>query len=472
MGPINLYIVTMTSWKPDLDGRLGPRYRAIADAIAEDVAAGRLPPGTRLPTHRDLAWGLGVTVGTVTRAYAEAERRGLIGGEVGRGTFVRGPMPAPRPPEAEGRAAPGILDLSIDQPSLVPLAEPVARTLHRLAGEMQVDCTLRYHAHAGMYAQREAGARWLRRAGISVGGERVMVTSGGQSGISLGLLAVATVGDTILVENLTYPGVKALAGTFGLRLHPVATDGDGLIPEAFEAACRTHRPRALYVMPNLHNPTLATMPEDRRRHIAAIAREHDVTIVEDDVFGCMLDEPPPALAALAPERTIHVTSLSKSLAPGLRIGFLAAPESLVARIEQVMRSLSWMASPLAGEVARAWIEDGTADRVAEAQRRETQARQDLARSILGPFAEGTPPTAPHLWIGLPEPWRREEFGRALLRRGVKVAMADAFVVGRSPAPHAVRINVTAPADRADLARALDVAAEMLARPDMLMLSVV
>jgi DNA-binding transcriptional MocR family regulator len=468
----NPYIVTMTSWRPEIAGHPGPRYRAIADAIAEDVAAGRLAPGTRLPTHRDLAWRLGVTVGTVTRAYAEAERRGLIGGEVGRGTFVRGQAPTPRRQEVEDRATPEILDLSIDQPSLGLLAEPVERTLRRLAGEMQVERTLRYHAHAGMRAQREAGARWLARAGISAAAERVIVTSGGQSGISLGLLAVAAAGDTVLVESLTYPGVKALAGTFGLRLQPVATDGDGLVPDAFEAACRAHRPRALYVMPNLHNPTLATMPEERRRRIAGIAREHEVTIVEDDVFGCMLDDPPPALAALAPGQTIHVTSLSKSLAPGLRIGFLTAPEALVARVEQVMRSLSWMASPLAGEVARTWIEDGTAERVAEAQRRETQARQALAAEILGPIAEGTPATAPHLWLGLPEPWRREEFGRALLRRGVKAAMADAFVVGRSPAPHAVRVNVTAPASRAELARGLEVVAELLARPDMLMLSVV
>ncbi|HSK40708.1 MAG TPA: PLP-dependent aminotransferase family protein [Arenibaculum sp.] len=474
----------MTNWTPDLTARPGPRYRAIADAIADDVAAGRLSPGTRLPPQRDLAYRLKVTVGTVTRAYGEAERRGLIGGEVGRGTFVRGSPHPPSPvtgfagPDGDGfPAGPApMIDLTVSQPSLQDLAGAGVgvgpAVLRRLADEGGLERLLRYQPHGGVPAHRSAGAAWLARQGVETSAERVIVTSGGQSGLALALLSLAAMGDTVLVEQLTYPGVKAMASTFGLRLQPVAIDGDGMMPDALDAACRTHRPRAIYMMPNLHNPTLATMPAERRRRIVAVAAGHQVPIVEDDVFGSLLDRHEPPLATLAPDQVLYVTSLSKSIAPGLRIGYLSCPHALIGRVEQVLRSVSWMASPLGGEIARIWIEDGTADRIGRERREETQARQALARGILGRHAGGTPPCAPHIWLRLPEPWRREEFAADLMRRGVRVALADAFVVGRAPAPHAVRVNVTSPDRRDDLALALRTIADVLARPDGLTLSIV
>lgn len=483
-GGCNSYIVTMTNWTPDLTSHPGPRYRAIADALADDIAAGRLSPGTRLPTHRDLAYRLNVTVGTVTRAYGEAERHGLIGGEIGRGTFVRGSPHQPAAPAA-GPAGPGggppidpapndpaMIDLTVSQPTLHDLADIGPAVLRRLADEGGLERLLRYQPHGGIPAHRAAGAAWLARQGVETTADRVVVTNGGQSGIALALLSLAAAGDTVLVEQLTYPGVKALAGTFGLRLQPVAVDGDGMVPDALDAACRSHRPRAVYMMPNLHNPTLATMPAERRRRIVAVAADHQVPIVEDDVFGSLLDRREPPLAMLAPDHVLHVNSLSKSIAPGLRIGYLSCPRAMVGRVEQVLRSVSWMASPLSGEIARMWIEDGTAERIGRGRREETKARQALARGILGRHADGTPPCAPHLWLRLPEPWRREEFAADLLRRGVRVALADAFAVGRASAPHAVRVNVTASERRDDLARALRTIADVLARPDGLALSIV
>src|SRR5690348_232297 len=126
----------MTSWQPDIGLRPGPRYRAIAEALAEDVRSGTLPAGTRLPTHRDLAWRLHVTVGTVSRAYAEAERRGLISGEVGRGTFVRAVAPAA--PTLRFHADPAernLVDFRVNRPRATSEAPLTARALAELAAD-------------------------------------------------------------------------------------------------------------------------------------------------------------------------------------------------------------------------------------------------------------------------------------------------------------------------------------------------
>lgn len=473
----------MTTWTPDLSSRPGPRYRAIADALADDIASKRLQPGTRLPTHRELAHHLRVTVGTVTRAYAEAERRGLIGGEVGRGTFVRDMAPPPLPMAglrdgtetggAETGRVDALVDLSVNQPCVEGFGPVMADALARLAAEPDLETLLSYRPHAGVPAQRDAGAAWLTRNGVRTSPERVVVTSGGQNGMALALLAVAGHGDTILTEELTYPGIKVLAGTFGIRLQPVGIDADGIVPEAFEAACRLHRPRALYTMPNLHNPTLATLPGDRRRRIAAIARKYGVVLIEDDVFGYLMKDRPEPLAALAPESTLHVASLSKIFAPGLRLGYLSVPPAFVPRIEQVVRAFSWMTPPLIGELGRRWLEGRTADRIAAQRREEAAARRALAREVLGIEAvEPAPEAAAHVWLRLPEPWRREEFAAAVRRQGVKVTLADAFVVGRAPAPHAARLSLTGPPRREEVERALRIVADLLSRPSPLMLSVV
>jgi DNA-binding transcriptional MocR family regulator len=462
----------MTVWTPDIDARQGPRYRAIADALADDVRAGRLPPGARLPTHRELAYRLGVTTGTITRAYAEAERRGLIGGEVGRGTYVRG-TERPAPPVLEPREEQhGIIDLSVGQPAPVGIEGVLRDAVAKVTARPDFEALLRYQPHAGMAAHRAAGAAWLARSGLQVGPDQVIVCSGGQNAIALSLMALAMAGDTILAEELTYPGLKVAAATLGLKLHPVEMDEHGVIPEAFEAACRaTGNARAFYTTPTFQNPTQTVLPLDRRRRLAEIAREHSVVLVEDDVFGFLAPDAPPPIATIAPEQTIYLTSLTKSVAPGLRVGYMTAPAPMMERLTQATRAVSWMTSPFTAELARVLIEDGSADRIAERHRHETEARQALAKEILGPLAEGTAAGAGYVWLRLPEPWRREAFTAELLRRGVKVAPADVFILGRGQAPQAVRVSLTAP-EGPELRRGLAVIADLLSRPEVLLLPVV
>jgi len=431
----------MTIWLPQLENRMGPRYLAIADALQEDVSCGKLQPGARLPTHRELAYRLGVTVGTISRAYLEAERRGLVSGEVGRGTFVR------KQGHESGFVIPpaalGTTNLALNQPAPTAAVPELAATLAHLSRQNDLAKLLIYQNELGVPAYREAGALWLARTRVVADPNRIAVTCGTQHAFHAALLAVMQPGETLLVESLTYPGLKTLAVQLGLKLKGVAIDRAGLVPEALDAACREGKPRALFTMPTLHNPTTATLTAERRNAVAEIARRHDLLIIEDGIYGFLLDEPPEPIVNLAPERTFHVTSVSKSMAAGLRLGYIAAPAEYVARVGAAIRCSVWMAAPLVAEVVTRWIHDGTGARLAEICRQDVRRRQALAMRVLAGHDIETHPASFHLWLHLPEPWRWPDFVAAAETRGVRVTPPDVFVAGRSSAPHAVRVGLSA-----------------------------
>jgi DNA-binding transcriptional MocR family regulator len=453
-------------WQPKLEDRSGPRYRAIAEALAEDAARGLLRPGSQLPTHRDLADRLGVTVGTITRAYAEAARRGIVTGEVGRGTFVRGGGGESPTFRFASQTETGLVDMSVNLPPAPPDPAELARALTTIASHAELGTLLDYAPEGGSPEHRAAGASWISRSGIEVTPDRVLVSSGTQHAMTAVLSGLLRPGDIVLTESLTYPGMKALAGLLHLRLQGVAMDEHGLRADAFRAACRRGSVGALYCVPTLHNPTTAVMPEGRRREIVAIARQYDVLILEDDVHGPLIEERPPLLAALAPEITVHLSGTAKTLAPGLRIGYILAPKTLVPRLATAIRATTWMAAPLLAEVASVWIRDGTADRILAGNRKEALARHRMAISVLGRFDIQAHPAAHHLWLRLPESRRSETFAEQTRRAGVAVTPAQAFVVGSGAAPRAVRVCLGVARDHAQLEKGLRILAGVLdQRPD-------
>jgi DNA-binding transcriptional MocR family regulator len=455
----------MTIWLPEVGRRPGPRYLAIAEALADDTASGRLAPGMRLPTHRDLADRLGVTVGTVTRAYAEAARRGLVSGEVGRGTFARGLASELAPlPAAPRRAA---IDLSVNLPPSVADEErspSLGRTLAALSRRKDLGTLLGYPPDGGWEEHRAAGASFIRRVGLAAAPEQVLVSSGSQHGMTAVFSALLRPGDLVLTESLTYPGMKALASLLHLRVQGLAMDHHGLRPDALATACRAGAAKALYCIPTLQNPTARVMPEERRREIAALVRAHGLLVLEDDVHGLLPEDPPRPLAAFAPEHCVYLTGTAKALAPGLRIGFVLAPEALVPRLAAAIRTTTWMAAPLMAEIAALWIKDGTANAIIKSKRREAAARHKLALALLGAERVESHPAAYHLWLHLPEPWRSETFADAARRRGVAVTPAQTFLVGRGATPDAVRVCLGAARDRAQLEDGLRILASLLDAP--------
>lgn len=457
-------------WAPDLSGVTGSAYRRLADAIAADVDAGRLRPGEQLPTQRELARRLRLALGTVTRAYAEAARRGLIVCEVGRGTFIRreharGEAPSP----LRGRqlphepSSPPLIELAMNTPVAVGDAEHAAlvETLARIGARHDLSALLRNRDDQVTWQQRETAADWLRQLGLNATADRIFPCAGAQHALTALTSVLLRPGELLLTEALTYPGMKARAEMQGLRLRGLQMDEHGLLPSAFDAACREDKPRALYVIPTLQVPTATLMPTVRRQEIAAIAEKHDIYIIEDDDDSFMLRNPLPTIASMAPHRTLFVADTSKAIAPGLRLAYLLAPPSLADRIDRAVRGTVWHVSPLITELAAQWIEDGTFGDMRRRRRAELSVRQACARRILGAARVQTHAQAHHLWLELPSPWRAEAFVAAAANGGVRIASPEPFVVGRKPAPHAVGVCLGPPRERAELEKGLGVLARLM-----------
>jgi DNA-binding transcriptional MocR family regulator len=456
----------MAIWSPQLERGGNPRYLAIADAISRDIGLGILWPGSRLPPHRELAYRLGVTPGTIGRAYAEAERRGLVVGEVGRGTFVTGRLrddPSTRDLVVRDKDSQPIVDLGLNLSPVGDSEKLLRKALGELTRHNDLSPLLAYQPAGGMREHRVSGADWVGRANIAAPAERVIVCNGAQHGLMVSLMTVAGAGDLVLSEALTYPGVKALAHQLNLQLYGLPMDGEGLRPDALEQICRTRSPRVLYCMPVLQNPTTLSMSEDRQRRIVEIARRHGIFIIEDDVYGFLVEDRGPPLAALAPDLTIYITSASKSMAPGLRVGYLLVPEALVEAASAVARLTDWMTAPLMAEIARRWILAGLADELVTWHRNQARARQNIVRRVLGGFTPDGPVKSYHTWLRLPEQWRMDALAADALRKGVKVITADAFAVRRDCAPHAVRLCVGAANELETIEEALHTLAALLHR---------
>lgn len=451
---------TTLTWLPDLKGRSGAVYRALHQAIEEAIGAGTLQPGDRLPTHRMLAEALGVDLTTVTRGYAEAQRHGLVEATVGRGTFVRADAPMQR-----GGKRTALVDMTMNLPPLP--ADPTLRNLvqdgiTRLFRQQDTASLLSYRWGAGSAEERAAGAAWLQPTLGVVDPARVLLCAGAQSALLAVMSSLARPGDLVLAERIAYPGVRALTAQLNLRLGAVDMDGQGMLPDALDVACRERAPRLIYCNPTIQNPTTATMSEARRQAIVDVARRHGVPVLEDDTYGLLPAVRIPALAALAPDLVHHVATTAKTLSPSLRIAYAVVPgEAEASRIMAALRATSLMASGLLSGLVTMWIRSGQAGELLAAIRAETSLRQSIARGILGDDAAAHPEGL-HVWLTLPPHWRSADFTVYVRHRGLAVVPCSAFA-SEGPAPNAVRISLGAASSPGVLEEALKPLPSVLAR---------
>jgi DNA-binding transcriptional MocR family regulator len=346
-------------------------------------------------------------------------------------------------------------------------ADPdIAATMRAMSRRRDLQTFLRYQPPEGMPRHRAVGAKWLARCGVSVPAERVVVCSGAQHALLVSISAVASPGDWIFVEALAYPGIQAIAKLLQLRLHAIPMDDEGLVPEGFASACRQRKAKALYCVPTLHNPTLTTLPAKRRRAIAKIAKDHGVAIIEDDVMRPLVDDPPPALAALEPTNSFFITTLSKAVTGGLRVAFVSCPEGMASILGEGIWATQYMVPPLMAEIAVSWIEDGTAERTIRSKRDAIRRRCGIAQEILVGLRMRSDPSSYHLWLELPEGWSSAQLTAEARRRGVIVTPAEAFQTGGTEVPRAVRVCLGAVDDEQTLRTGLGILADLAAQsPD-------
>ena len=399
----------MTSWSPKFDSNegSGPKYEQLVSLLIKDINAGIVETGQLLPPQRQLAADLGVSIGTVARAYKEAETRGLVSGRVGHGTevIVKAGQAANTPDQPMGLSALGGLDnvavnLSENEPSAELSHGALSSALSHPAFTQRLKHETGYAPPAGRPSHRRLLSGWIERYGSVIPWESTLVCHGAHHGLSLALRALCRESDVVLVEGNTYFGFVALARSLGLHLAAVPMDDEGMRADKFEEIAAQHPGSVLYVMPTLHNPTTRTMGEIRRHEVAKIAQKYDIKIVEDDTYRALADAPPTPLLQLAPERTINVVGLSKVIAPSLRTGCIAIPDAALFRqVMRVAQAESHAASSLAMTLSATLLETGLAQAardqlVADTQKRLRIVEQVFASDVIFESASG----AHHIWL--------------------------------------------------------------------------
>ncbi|MDI1460753.1 PLP-dependent aminotransferase family protein [Catellatospora sp. KI3] len=435
-------------------------FRLVADAVEAEIRSGRLAAGDRLLPQREFARHRGMAVSTAARVYRELVSRGLVAGEVGRGTYV---LPGgSRPPT--GPATSGIVDLEANFPVLPGQAEMMAPTMARLLHSPSFAASLEPVPAAGTAEARSATARFLSRRDWTPAPDRVLFTGSGRQAIAAAIAALVPPGGRLGVEELTYPVVKAIAARLGVTLVPIRMDEHGLEPTDLRESHRRDPLGAVYLQPTLHNPLGITMPDRRRDQIRDLLGELDLIAIEDGVNAYLARQALP-LAATAGHRTVYVDSLTKQIAPGLSLGVVVAPPGLDAELAASIRSGPWPATGFALAATSALMDDGTAARIVAAKQADASARQRIAAERLAGFDVSADPDSYHCWWRLPDRWRTDTFVAAAARHGISVSPGAAFAVDPQQVPNAIRIAVSAP-DLPGLAAALDTLAGLArARPE-------
>ena len=420
------------------------RYKRLVDAFATDIRAGDLPPGWRLPTHRQLAVKEGIALVTASRVYAELESMGLVSGETGRGTFVRETALPLHNGIDQPEATEGMVDLNFNSPSLPSQTELLRSALRKLASSGDLEALLHYQPHAGRKHERSIVARHLESRGLSVDAEQVLIVSGAQHGLAATVMTLLNPGDVVATDALIYPGFKVLADVHRLELLSIPLSSDTLALEhgpdldALEQLCQSRRVRAVYAMPTLHNPLGWVMSLAQRQRLVAIARQYNLLIIEDAAYAFLAEDPPPPLAALAPDISVYVSGLSKNIATGLRVGFIAAPLKWVAKIERTIRATTWNTPALMTALVCGWITDGTVMRLESEKRQDAMLRQAMAREILHGLDYVSHPASYFIWLPLPEEVRADQIVMELLRSNISVSTAEPFATSEH-VPHAIRL---------------------------------
>lgn len=442
----------MTNWMPDLSRQNGPLYLELANRIQLDIESGTLPAGAKLPPQRNLAFDIGVTVGTVSRAYAVVRERGLVTGEVGRGTFV-----ASRDPDSHNGALP--LSLRIPGGTEEPRADVIrldSSAAFSDAGAPEIRPLLVEAARSAKddmadYVRvidpdwRKAGADW-----IAIGSDwrpdeaTVLPTSGAQGALISIIAATTNPGDRVACEALTYAGTPRSAQLIGRGSVSVAIDENGILPEAFENVCAQQHPKILFLMPAVHNPLTCALAPDRRAAIVDIARRYNVLIIEDNLYATVTPDPHTPIAAMAPDITFHISGLSKAVTAGLRGGWVATPPHMTARVWSAHRMLSGGSSYLLNDLSARMVASGAAMEVRARVRAEIARRVELVRSIFEGCDIRLREHTPFAWLKLPEPWLSGTFKAAAYEEKVRIDDEDEFKAGRGDHRfHGVRIAFAA-----------------------------
>lgn len=447
-------------WNPKIINTDHVLYMAIADAIERDLALNVLRPGDKMPPQRALAQIIGVNLTTITRAYKEAERRGLIIGIKGSGTFAANrDSKSQRLPEVLQDPS-ELMDLGLVSPIKVPNFTYESWLKEVFSTKISEEL-LGYVPSQGLLRHRMEAAEWMSQYGIAYDPDLTVISSGALHALNCVLMSQFSPGDRIAVDSLTFTGFKNAAELHHVKLEGVEMDNQGMIPERLELLCSKMDIKGIYLMPNLQNPTAVSMSNERKAQIAKIIERYGLLLIEDDIYSFTQSENKLALSSLVPAQSIFICSLSKAFFPGLRIAFVKVPETHYSGFMHALSSTVWMAPPLNAEILLSFLSNGLARQLAEKKRALLEARHALAKEILKGHPFQADEHAMYIWLKLPKEWGATEFENAALLHRVRVVAASKFYVGSGFPPNAIRISLSGVEDLLELENGLRVIQKIL-----------
>jgi DNA-binding transcriptional MocR family regulator len=418
-----------------------PLYIAIANALENDIRSGILHENEKLPTYRELAKIIGVNVTTISRAYKEAEKRGLIYGTTGSGTFVKGIEENPTVIGLEERS-PNIIDMSSVtalghlEPNPLPIIE-------KIMADKNLSNYMRYSTPEGYEHHRDIAAKWVERFGISCSSDDILICAGTQHAIICSLLACFKSGDKLAVDTLTFPGIQVAAAALNIKLIPISMDHDGMIPHNLESLCQHDgNIKGIYLMPNIQNPTAKTMSNKRKNEIADIIKKYDLILIEDDVYSFSNCNDKLSITSKIRDNAIFISGIAKIMFPGLRVSFVVVPKKLKEFISHSITTTMWMVQPLNIAIITECIKSGLIDDVIKIKTKEIKKRLDLAISILKDFNISFSENSMFIWLELPSKWSVYDFEIALAQKNIAIVPSRKFYIGNSMPPNAIRISLS------------------------------
>jgi DNA-binding transcriptional MocR family regulator len=447
-------------WNPKIIDTDKVLYVAIADAIERDIDLGILKPNEKMPPQRSLAKTIGVNLTTISRAYREAEKRGLISGSIGKGTYVaQNDKNNTTLPEVLSRDD-EIIELGLIG-SVKAEGYDLPELLKAVAEDDSLDSLLDYVPSQGIPRHRQAAAKWITQYGLEEDPERIVICAGATHAINCCLTGIFEPGDRIAVDALTFTGFRNAAKLNHIKLEPVAMDSEGMIPESLENMCKRIEIKGIYLMPNMQNPTSTVMSSERKQAIADVILRYGLVLIEDDIYNFTNQSSQTALSTLVPDNGIFICGISKALFPGFRIGFAYVPERFLYRFTQAVANTIWMAPPICAEMVTRLIESGTAGEIVNKKNQVISRRLQLAKKAFEGFSYQAAEGSMFLWLSLPEGWSCSDFESIALMNRIRVISAYKFYVGSQLPPNAVRISLGSVKNDEQLIRGLNTLVHIL-----------
>ncbi|PJM62720.1 GntR family transcriptional regulator [Bacillus subtilis] len=457
--PINSFENYPMSWKPSIDKAEKPIYKALAGQLEQDIINGVLLPGTKLPPQRELADYLDLNVSTISKAFKVCELKGLLSATVGSGTFVSYDALS-NAYLLEDTKPKHLIEMGATLPDHASY-EPLLHQLKNMVQEEDYEKWFSYGRAGESLWQKDAAVKLIQRGGFETTVDHILFANGGQNAIAATLASLCKPGDRIGVDHHTYPGLKTVASLLSVQIVPIKSENDEMSPESLEYACKNENIKGLYLIPDYHNPTASFMSVENRRMIADIAKKYNLFVIEDASYHLLNKNPLPALASFAPQQVIHIASLSKSLAPGLRLAYVAVPRQCKEPISKALYNLNITVSPLLAELTARTIVSNQFEVLIESHREQTIRRNQIVNRYFAGYTCLGVETGIFRWLMLPGKMTGAQFEELAARHGVQVYAAERFVVGNSCPERAVRVSVCAPKTLEELEQGLMILRRLL-----------